>query len=150
MGRARKERLACPVCSQVVENIRSTFCSNKCQMEAQYRTYIKRWKRGEETGNRCTGRSLQTSNHVRRYLGEKFGERCSKCGWCERNAVTGRVPVNVEHIDGNPYNTVESNLTLLCPNCHSLTPTYGNLNHGRGRTKGAVVQREDTRMAFSE
>lgn len=116
-------------------------------MEAQYRTYIARWKCGAETGNRCSGRNLQVSSHVRRYLGEKLGEKCSKCGWCELNPVTDRVPVNVEHIDGNPYNTVESNLTLLCPNCHSLTPTYGNLNRGRGRSKGAVVQREDNALA---
>jgi Zn finger protein HypA/HybF involved in hydrogenase expression len=28
----------------------------------------------------------------------------------------------------------EENLILLCPNCHSLTATYGALNKGRGRT----------------
>jgi predicted HNH restriction endonuclease len=41
--------------------------------------------------------------------------------------------VEVEHIDGNWRNNQPSNLTLLCPNCHSLTPTYRALNWGRGR-----------------
>ena len=118
-------------------------------MFAQYLVYLERWQQGEESGNRCDGRNLQVSSHVRRYLEEKLGVCCSKCGWAELNTTTGRVPINVEHIDGNPYNTVEGNLTFLCPNCHSLTPTYGNLNKGKGRSKGAVAQLGE-RLAGSE
>ncbi len=47
--------------------------------------------------------------------------------------MTGRIPVEIEHIDGDWTNNLPSNLTLLCPNCHSLTPTYRALNRGRGR-----------------
>jgi 5-methylcytosine-specific restriction endonuclease McrA len=32
----------------------------------------------------------------------------------------------------------EKNLNLLCPNCHSLTPTYGSLNKGNGRLKRRI------------
>lgn len=63
----------------------------------------------------------------------------------KRPVTKGRVSVFLE--DGDPFNTIEHNLTLLCPNCHSLTPTYGSLNTGRGRTQGAVVQREDIALA---
>ena len=42
---------------------------------------------------------------------------------------------NLEHIDGNSENNSLDNLKLLCPNCHSLTPTYKNLNKGNGRFK---------------
>jgi hypothetical protein len=31
------------------------------------------------------------------------------------------------------YITVESNLSLLCPNCHTQTESYGSKNNGRGR-----------------
>ena len=53
--------------------------------------------------------------------------------------MTGKVPVNVEHIDGKPNNSREGNLTLLCPNCHSLIPTFGSLNIGHGRCNGALA-----------
>jgi hypothetical protein len=70
---------------------------------------------------------------LKKYLIRKFGEQCSKCGWAERNPVTGKVPIEIEHIDGNWENNALSNLSLLCPNCHSLTPTFRGLNRGRGR-----------------
>jgi hypothetical protein len=63
----------------------------------------------------------------------KYGERCSQCGWAERNPVTGKVPITIDHIDGDWNNNREENLRLLCPNCHSLTPTYQALNWGKGR-----------------
>ena len=49
------------------------------------------------------------------------------------NPYTGKIPLEVDHIDGDYTNNNENNLTLLCPNCHSLTPTYKGANSGRGR-----------------
>jgi 5-methylcytosine-specific restriction endonuclease McrA len=69
---------------------------------------------------------------------EKYGEQCSQCGWACRHAKTGRVPIQVDHVDGDPYNHRPENLRLLCPNCHSLTDTYGGLNSGRGRKERGV------------
>lgn len=46
----------------------------------------------------------------------------------EVNPVTKLVPLQIHHIDGDCLNNNEDNLELLCPNCHSLTETYGNLN----------------------
>ena len=43
------------------------------------------------------------------------------------------IPLEIEHIDGNYKNNDESNLILLCPNCHSLTSTYKGANTERGR-----------------
>lgn len=56
-----------------------------------------------------------------------------KCGWSKINPTTGKVPIQLEHIDGNSENNSLDNLKLLCPNCHSLTSTYGALNKGNGR-----------------
>lgn len=33
--------------------------------------------------------------------------------------------IQVDHIDGDSYNNVKSNLRFLCPNCHTQTDTYG-------------------------
>ena len=73
------------------------------------------------------------SKHIRRYLLEKFGNKCSKCGWSKEHPITNAVPLEVDHIDGNAENNVEENFQLLCPNCHALTPFYRNLNRCRGR-----------------
>ena len=56
-----------------------------------------------------------------------------ECGWGEKNKFSNTVPIELEHIDGNSENNQLDNLKLLCPNCHSLTPTYKGLNKGNGR-----------------
>lgn len=73
------------------------------------------------------------SPFLRKYLVRRIGERCGKCGWAERHSITKRVPVEIEHIDGDWQNNRPENLELLCPNCHSLTPTFRGLNKRRGR-----------------
>lgn len=130
MGTPRKPRLPCRACGKPVSRPEKVFCDNACQQLHVWRIYIAAWQAGQVTGNKACG---DLSDHVRRYLYEKYGERCSQCGWAERNPVTGRVPICVDHIDGDWRNTTEGNLRLLCPNCHSLTPTYQALNKGKGR-----------------
>ena len=70
---------------------------------------------------------------VRKSLIQIRGELCEDCGWDRRHTITGRVPLEVDHVDGNYENNAINNLKLLCPNCHSLTSTYRNLNKGKGR-----------------
>lgn len=98
--------------------------------QLKYETYISKWKNGEVLGQR--GKEA-ISAHVRRYLFEKYDSKCCECGWNKVNETTGKVPLEVEHIDGNWTNNKEDNLKLLCPNCHSLTATYRSLNKGKGR-----------------
>ena len=105
------------------------YCSQKCQHEYAYKTYIERWKNGKESGTIKHGPTKQ----VKRYIKEKYNNQCCKCGWNEVNPVTGKVPVEIHHIDGNYKNNKEENLELLCPNCHSLTSSYRALNCGDGR-----------------
>lgn len=120
----------CENCGKPLSNPRSTFCSNQCHREFAHKLWIERWKNKEETGVR--GEYL-ISNHIRNYLLEKYNNKCARCGWGEINPYTGKVPLEVEHIDGNFRNNSEENLILLCPNCHSLTSTYKGANMGNGR-----------------
>jgi len=130
-GKRKKARPVCVECGEPTKRMASSFyCSRKCQLDFQYKKFIESWKSGEESG--VVG-STGTSNHIKRYLRETSGNRCQKCGWCEINPTSGKVPVQLEHSDGNWKNNSEENLLLLCPNCHSLTSTFGGLNKGHGR-----------------
>jgi predicted transcriptional regulator len=108
------------------------FCSGTCQHRHQYEQYINRWLDGKEKGSKG---AYQVSQHIRRWLIEQRGEQCWECGWNEKHPTGGNVPIEVDHIDGDHTWNVPENLRLLCPNCHSLTPTYKNRNKGNGRHK---------------
>jgi len=145
MPNPKQPRSPCLTCGGEPATARYKYCSNKCQADFQYAKYIAAWKAGVKSG--VQGR-FAISNHLRRYLIEKHGEACQRCGWNERHPKTGRVPLNVEHIDGRWNNCREDNLLLLCPNCHSLTLTFGNLNRGNGRSarysKDAKAETQNT------
>lgn len=50
------------------------------------------------------------------------------------NPVTGNVPLEIDHIDGDCHNNTPGNLIVLCPTCHALTPTYRALNKNSKRS----------------
>lgn len=122
--------LNCCVCLTHRHKIK--FCSNKCQADFQYKIYIENWKKD----SKLCGRGISTKNisgYLRKYLFEKYNNQCSRCGWSEKHPITSRSPLEVHHVDSDPTNNSETNLILLCPNCHSLTANFRNLNKGNGR-----------------
>lgn len=118
-------------CGNPIKRNASRYCSQKCQREYQHEQFIATWKSGAIDGSKSNGDGPST--HIRRYLLESAGFKCSVCGWGERNPRTGLVPLHVDHIDGDAKNNRPENLRLLCPNHHALTETYGNANKGNGR-----------------
>jgi hypothetical protein len=101
-------------------------------MGLRYRSFLVDWNNKKVTGGigiRCK----TISAYLRRYLFEKYKSRCCICGWHKKHPITGKVTLEIDHIDGNADNNTENNLRLVCPNCHSLTPHFRNLNKGRGR-----------------
>jgi len=101
-------------------------------------TYIKKWKAGKINGLQGIG---IVSRHVKRYLRDKFGNKCCVCRWSKTNIKTGQVPLVADHIDGNWKNNIESNLRLICLNCDALTSTYAGLNRGNGRENRVLSNR---------
>ena len=61
---------------------------------------------------------------------------CELCGWAQR-APDGRIPVELDHINGDRNDNRLENLRILCPNCHSLQPTHRGLNQRRARSRRA-------------
>lgn len=112
------------------EQRRNKYCSVNCQQEFQHKQYINNWKQGLESGT--TGK-YGVSLHIRKYLFDKYNNSCQLCGWNKVNPYSHKIPLQIHHIDGNCLNNKEENLQLLCPNCHSLTETFGSLNKESSR-----------------
>jgi len=53
--------------------------------------------------------------------------KCEKCGWAKRSD-DGRLPLELDHINGDSTDNRMDNLQILCPNCHSLQHTHRGRN----------------------
>jgi hypothetical protein len=103
------------------------YCSNTCQHEYQYKKNISDWLSGENKG----GNKYKTANYVKNYILTKQEFKCSICNISEWNG--NNITLELDHVDGNPYNNNEENLRCICPNCHSQSDNYKAKNKGSGR-----------------
>ena len=93
-------------------------------------------------------------NHKKALLQER-GHACEDCGltvW-----KTEKIPLELDHIDGDSRNNIRSNLKLLCCNCHALTPTWRGKNINTGVIKvsddnliKALVETKNIRQALQK
>ena len=120
----------CLNCGKALEGSHK-YCSNKCQMDYEYKQWVTKYK--EDNSIAKSTKWGQIPKVLKRYIFEKFENKCCKCGWHEVNPYTNTIPLEIDHIDGNAENNSEDNLQLICPNCHSLTSTYRGANRGHGR-----------------
>ena len=82
---------------------------------------------------------IKTDAARRRFLIRTHGHTCMVCKCSTWNNLP--IPLELDHIDGKSDNNVESNLRLICPNCHAQTPTYKGKNMGNGTRKFIITQR---------
>lgn len=72
--------------------------------------------------------SFQSFKLKKRLFAEKLKpQQCEECGWAQK-APDGRLPLELDHINGNKADNRLNNLRVLCPNCHSLKPTHRGKN----------------------
>lgn len=147
-----KENKKCQQCGKLLtfEQRRNKFCSHSCSASStnlgrasslskdnkckscgvkisNQRTYCDGCiDKGLHTRAVKSIAEAKTPQSRRRYLVKKRGSQCEECGLSEWRGV--KLSVQMHHIDGNPDNNLETNLILLCPNCHSITPNYGVKN----------------------
>jgi 5-methylcytosine-specific restriction endonuclease McrA len=77
--------------------------------------------------------SAYHSDKLRRRLIREmvFEHRCAGCRLSDW--LGSKIPLELDHKDGDRSNNVLENLRLLCPNCHALTPTYRGRNARKKR-----------------
>lgn len=122
--RKKKERY-CAYCKNEIKSYQRKFCSPKCHKDFEFQTKtLVKFFNGE----------LYTNDTIRGVLIFLFGNKCFECGikneWNNKSLV-----LHVDHIDGDSDNCKPENLRLLCPNCHSQTPTYCGGRTNKKNTK---------------
>ena len=122
----QKTFLNCDFCGKIIEKnarISSRFCSRKCYQENRWNLKIEDILKG----------IIECPNTLKKYLSLKNGNNCEICGineWKNKKLI-----LVLDHIDGDPYNNIPSNLRLLCPNCDAQLDTFTGKNKGNGRIK---------------
>mgnify|MGYP000917313318 CR=1 FL=1 len=121
----------CAFCRKSItpsRNSKGKYCSVRCQQSFQRDVYIESWKRGEVSG--FSGAS-QVSSYIYSYL---FNVQNEACLICKRKSWMDQpIPLELDHIDGNFFNTTPKNVRLICATCHAITPTYKGRNRGSGK-----------------
>lgn len=107
----RRRTRFCELC-QKPSNVR--FCSYECRDTDRSNTAIKRSELGIQKASATVYRS---------YLIRTKGAKCMKCGWSEINPKSGKVPIQLNHINGNSEDHFpEFWLTTNCQLC--ITETW--------------------------
>lgn len=116
-----KRKYYCTYCNKELSHKRK-YCDHACKNEHIFETkHIPLILAGKKTA--------ESKNTLRKFIINQDGETCSKCGlgaeWDNEPLV-----LQLDHIDGNSDNNFPNNLRLLCPNCHTQTPTWGSKGNG--------------------
>lgn len=76
----------------------------------------------------------------KRRVKEEQNNSCNKCKLNQWLNVS--IILEIDHIDGFSDNNLRENLEALCPNCHSLTPTWRGRNKPSRNGKNKVSDKE--------
>lgn len=117
----------CLSCNKILNKKQEKYCSMKCIQEHKFLTVaIPKVENGKQNDRKG----------LRKYLIKTRGYKCELCNgttW-----MNNKIPLEIDHVDGNASNNYPSNIRLLCPNCHALQPTSKGKNRGKGRKSRGI------------
>ena len=110
------------------------YCGHSCAARAHANPKPPKLSRAERLARhlRETPFDRLGEAHKRVVIRTEQGGRCGGCDlaeWRDRP-----ITLELEHKDGDRSNWARENLVFLCPNCHSLTPTW----RGRNKTGNGI------------
>ncbi len=108
MPTPRKPRKPCAHCGEPCARPTYSYCSNRCQLHYQQAQKI------------AAGQASPVA--WRNYLLRSEPHRGTVCRSETWNGQP--IPLELDHIDGNPERNTRANLRLLCPNGHAPTAIF--------------------------
>jgi len=92
--------------------------------------FVAHQKKVQETNLKTSwNRPYESMHHsaLRKRILHERNNTCEECG-CKGEYNGKPLSLELEHVDGNSKNNKIENLKILCPNCHSQTPTFRGRN----------------------
>lgn len=123
----RTRSVVCANCGATKENRANKYCKG-CSDSHIYNSITT-----------LTLANVRTDRSRKMILLRERGHQCEICLLTEWRGKP--IPLDLDHIDGNPDSNDADNLRLLCPNCHAQTDTY----KGKGTRAGRYSRRKLTR-----
>lgn len=154
----RREERKCVICGGpvLVKSMKAKSCSKACAKIARRKDREDWEKDCANCGKQCTGTSrycdecnaneycprhestdtIKDAKALRKFVIHKRGTKCESCTLEEWLGFP--ISLEIHHIDGDSSNNAGTNLQLLCPNCHSLTPTFRAKNRNASAARRKV------------
>jgi hypothetical protein len=141
LGKRRygKEPSNCLCCGVRLKGSISKFCSGVCQHAYEFDSKYESWLRGVAITGRG-GATTPAAAWFKKCVIRRDGYECSVCHISEWQG--GLIGLELEHKNGDSGDNSPENVCLLCPNCHSQTPTFKAKNRGFGRFSRVQRMRE--------
>ena len=96
------------------------------------------WNKGQHDYASFTQNSYKKNGRsTMKALADLRGHKCECCGLSEW--LGQEINLEVHHINGDRTDNTLENLQLLCPNCHSYTPTFAKKRDKREKSEEEFV-----------